>query len=228
MRRFFKRLLILILLGCLGFTIFKLNLIPALSKTVNKTFNKNAEIKRLEENLNKYQQKEKNREAEEERLKNIQVTNTINSEIRKTVKLQLLEGDKVHQVAQRKDALISWCDNTLYIELPYTYSIMINAERIKVIKVKNKTVYYEIVSTDGYEIYLQLHANKIKMTTDNKLITVGFNEKDMDFILKQAEKDIIEQIQNDEELYYEAQASLEDYLHRLSECYGYKTVIEYK
>jgi hypothetical protein len=221
----FKTILILILLFCVGYTLYESGIV---SKYILKTSVNSIEYQKMKSQLNEYKKTEADQKAEEERLRNILMMNTINSEIRKNTKLQLCEGDKTQQVPIKKDAFIKWFDNTLHAEIPYTYRIILNTSNIKASKVENNTVTYEVSIRDKFEIVSELHADKLKFTKDNKYCTVKFYEDDIQNLLKQSQEVIIKQVADDKEIFNAAIEGLEEYLNSQAEVLGYKAEIIYE
>jgi hypothetical protein len=228
MKRVLKTILIWFLLICVGFTIYKTGIIQSIAnKYIFKGQTNSLEVQKLQLQLDEYKKQEADQKKEEKRLKNIIIANTINSEIRKEFKHQLCEGDKTHQVPVDKRGFISWFDNTLHAEIPYTYHIMLNTTYINVAKVENNCVTYEVSIKDKFEIITELHAEKLKFTKDNKYCTVKFYENDIQQLLQQSQEVIIKQVADDKEIFDAAVNGLEEYLKGETQIFGYTAEIEY-
>jgi carboxypeptidase C (cathepsin A) len=220
-----KTILIWFLLFYVGYTVYQTGIIQ---KYIFKQSVNSLEYQKIKSQLNEYKKADADQKSEDERLRNILMMNTINSEIRKNTKLQLCEGDKTQQVPIKKDAFIKWFDNTLHAEIPYTYRIILDTQYIKATKIENNTVTYEINIRDKFEIVTELHADKLKFAKDNKYCTVKFYESDIQKLLQKSQKVIIEQVAGNKEIFNIAVEGLEEYLKSEAQVFGCTAEIIYQ
>jgi hypothetical protein len=219
----------LFLLTCVGVAIWYFDLIPTITTTIKllKTQKVQTAVttQKLQSELDKYKEQERKQKAEEERLKNITITKTINSEIKRNLGLKLVEGTSTYQMPFDKQGFISWFNNTLHLEIPYTYLVILDNSNIEVVDTENNVVTFEVSLALDYKI--ALNAQELKQQREKKF-GVGFSEKDLQSALQIAETKVLEDINSNEEIQSAALQTLEEYLNNLAKMKGCTAEIIYE
>lgn len=175
------------------------------------------DVKKAQEIIAEKEKEEKLRKIEEQRLRNIKTKNIIHNKLKEIQKISLIEGDITWENTIEKQGWIKILNNNLNISIPMTYYIMYDVKNIEVLYVENQTAIFKTnLAKQSFEVIVTLDTENIKQNTD-KWYGVDFDTHDFQNIIKIAQQDIKQYIENDENVYLRSQESLKIFIGNIVE-----------
>jgi hypothetical protein len=170
--------------------------------------------------LEAYKEQDLKQQMENERLKNIITQNLIDAELHKSDKHVLLETNAKWQGVIPKDAFISWFDNNLHLEIPYTVQIQYDTTNIEVADIDSNTAYINANIANQFKIVVILDGKNIKQAKDKTWFAVDFSSEDLAKILKVVQSEVEEKYANDENAYNQCVEGLQEYIFSIGKMFG--------
>jgi hypothetical protein len=208
--RIFKKILVALLIigGVVALWLLK-------DKILDELLMQRADAKVMEAQdvINKNAEEEKLKQIEEGRIRNITQRKLLNENLHKSQKITVLEGTVNYTNVVPKQAFISWFNNNLNVELLFNFQIQYDTNDIQVLYIDNNIAKVKIDTTkEKFTKITALDTNKIKQEPDDDFLCVGYNAEDMNNILAIANKDAEESINMDNDVCVKSIESLKEFV----------------
>lgn len=183
-----------------------------LDKTGVKNIKESIESVDIQKAKNIIAEKEKAdklKQIEIDKIKNIKTKEIIIQEIRKSQKINVLEGKIEWKNTIEKQSWIKFMNNNLNIILPFHYIVQYDIANIEVLYIQDRIARIKLRNCrNNFQTIVALNTENIKQNTDKEWFAVDFNNKDVVEIIKIAEQDVKQNIESNNEIYKKSEENL--------------------